>query len=158
MAEKFDTMRNGYNRYQVDDKIASMNEELAMLYRKLDMYQLQSEEMEKQMRLVKEKYQLVVDSLAAKERAAQDLTRIAMKDANTIVNTAHSNADLIVQEALMTARKILLDIAKLGSEASELKGTMKEQLESLSHTLERFEIPPIPDTEFLNSTNVYEKQ
>ena len=158
MVEKFDTMRNGYNRYQVDDKIASMNEEIAMLYRKLDMYQLQSEEMEKQIRQIKEKYQLVVDSLAAKERAAQDLTRIAMKDANTIVNTAHNNADLIVQEALMTARRILLDVAKLGMEASELKGNMREQLDALSTTLEQFQIPPIPDPEFLNSTKTNEKQ
>ena len=153
MVEKFDTMRNGYNRYQVDDKVASMKEEIAMLYRKLDMYQMQSEEMKRQLASIKEKYQLVVDSLAAKERAAQDLTRIAMKDANTIVTTAHNNADQIVQEALMTARRILLDVAELGNEASSLKGNMREQLNALSEMLERFEVPPIPDMELLTSTS-----
>ena len=153
MVEKFDTMRNGYNRYQVDDKVASMKEEIAMLYRKLDMYQMQSEEMKRQLASIKEKYQLVVDSLAAKERAAQDLTRIAMKDANTIVTTDHNNADQIVQEALMTARRILLDVAELGNEASSLKGNMREPLNAWSEMLERFEVPPIPDMELLTSTS-----
>ena len=52
----------------------------------------------------------------------------------------------------MTARSILLDIAGLGKEAAQLKGSMKEQLDVLEKALNAFEVPPIPDMELLNST------
>ena len=146
----FDTMTNGYNRYQVDDYLNEMESQTAMLHRKVEMYRQRSEEVEKQLNVIKQKYQFVVDGLSAKERAADDMARMAMKEANMIVDTAQHNADVIVKEALMTARSILLDIAKLGSEASELKGNMYEQLQELSRALDEFEIPPIPDMDLLN--------
>ena len=90
----------------------------------------------------------------SKERAADDMARMAMKEANMIVDTAQQNADVIVREALMTARSILLDIAKLGTEASELKGNMYEQLQELSRALHEFEVPPIPDMDLLNKNSV----
>lgn len=149
----FDTMKNGYNRYQVEDRLNEMDQEMAMLNRKVEMYRQRSQEVEKQLNVIKRKYQFVVEGLSAKERAADDMARMAMKEANMIVDTAQANADVIVKEALMTARSILLDIAKLGMEASELKGTMREQLEQLSAALEEFEIPPIPDLDLLKSEN-----
>lgn len=149
----FDTMKNGYNRYQVEDRLNEMDQEMAMLNRKVEMYRQRSQEVEKQLNVIKRKYQFVVEGLSAKERAADDMARMAMKEANMIVDTAQANADVIVKEALMTARSILLDIAKLGMEASELKGTMREQLEQLSDALEEFEIPPIPDLDLLKSEN-----
>jgi len=114
----FDSMKNGYNRYQVDDYLNELEGQTAMLHRKVEMYRQRSEEVEKQLNVIKQKYQFVVDGLSAKERAADDMARMAMKEANMIVDTAQHNADVIVKEALMTARSILLDIAKLGSEAS----------------------------------------
>ncbi len=127
-----------------------MESQTAMLHRKVEMYRQRSEEVEKQLNVIKQKYQFVVDGLSAKERAADDMARMAMKEANMIVDTAQHNADVIVKEALMTARSILLDIAKLGSEASELKGNMYEQLQELSRALDEFEVPPIPDMDLLN--------
>lgn len=145
----FDTMRNGYNRYQVDDKVNEMDQELTMLNRKVDMYRERSTEVEKQLHSIKTKYQFIMEGLSAKEKAADEMAHLATKEANLIVDTAQANADIIVKEALMTARTILLEIAKLGNEASELKGNMADQLEALSQALEEFEIPPIPDLELM---------
>ncbi len=145
----FDTMKNGYNRYQVDDYLNELEAQSAMLHRKVEMFRQRSEEVEKQLHMIRQKYQSVVDGLSAKERAADDMARMAMKEANIIVDTAQQNADVIVREALMTARSILLDIAKLGNEASELKGNMYEQLQELSRALDEFEVPPIPDMDLL---------
>lgn len=146
----FDTMKNGYNRYQVEDYLNELEEKTAMLNRKVEMYRQRSEEVERQLHQIKHKYHYVLDGLEAKERAADDMARMAMKEANRIVETAQVNADVIVREALMMARSILLDIAKLGSEASELKGNMYDQLKALTVALDEFEIPPIPDMDLLN--------
>ncbi|MEG0423645.1 MAG: DivIVA domain-containing protein [Erysipelotrichaceae bacterium] len=141
----FDTMRKGYNRYQVEDKLNEMDQELAMLNRKVDMYRERANEANEQLKTIKDKYQFVVEGLSAKEKAADEMAHMATKEANMIVDTANVNADIIVKEALMTARTILLEIAKLGNEASEIKGNMKEQLEALSKALEAFEVPNIPE-------------
>lgn len=45
----FDSMHNGYNRFQVDDKVASMDHELTMLSRELDKYRERLESMTKQL-------------------------------------------------------------------------------------------------------------
>ncbi|MEF9920847.1 MAG: DivIVA domain-containing protein [Erysipelotrichaceae bacterium] len=141
----FDTMRKGYNRYQVDDKLNEMDQELAMLNRKVEMYRERANEASEQLKTIKDKYQFVVEGLSAKEKAADEMAHMATKEANMIVDTANVNADIIVKEALMTARTILLEIAKLGNEAYELKGNMKEQLNALSKALEAFEVPIIPE-------------
>lgn len=145
----FDTMKNGYNRYQVEDYLNELEEKMAMLNRKVEMYRKRSEEVEQQLTLIKRKYQYVVDNLAAKEQAADDMARMAMRESNRIVETAQANADVIVKEALMSARSILLEVAKMGSEATELKGNMYEQLKIISKALDDFEIPPLPDMDLL---------
>lgn len=154
--KRFDTMKNGYNRFQVDDCLMKLHDEIAMLTHKVELYRMRSEDVEEQLKDIKQKYEFVVTGLAAKEKAAEDMSRLAMREANTIVNTAQQNADVIVKEALMTARSILLDIAGLGKEAAQLKGSMKEQLDVLEKALNAFEVPPLPDMELLNSTD--EKQ
>ena len=154
--KRFDSMKNGYNRFQVDDRLRQLHDEIAMLTHKVELYRMRSEDVEEQLKDIKQKYEFVVTGLAAKEKAAEDMSRLAMREANTIVNTAQQNADVIVKEALMTARSILLDIAGLGKEAAQLKGSMKEQLDALEKALNAFEVPPIPDLELLNSTE--EKQ
>lgn len=145
----FDTMKNGYNRYQVEDYLNELEEKMAMLNRKVEMYRKRSEEVEQQLSSIKRKYQYVVDNLAAKEQAADDMARMAMRESNRIVETAQANADVIVKEALMSARSILLDVAKMGTEATELKGNMYEQLTIISKALDDFEIPPLPDMDLL---------
>lgn len=105
---KFDTMRNGYNRYQVDDKVAQLTSEVETLQKKLDLYVSRLDEVEKQSASYKEKYLTLAGEIRIKEKAAEDIARIALKEANVIVQTANDNADVIVKEALASARAILM--------------------------------------------------
>ena len=84
-----------------------------------------------------------------KEQAAEDIARIALREANVIVATAQDNADVIIQEALASAKQILLEVSKLGEETGEVKSRMMEQLEELTNALESFEVPPLPDLSLL---------
>lgn len=147
--QSFDTMKNGYNRYQVDDYVQSTQLELATLQERLDKaYQLR-DAYEKDAEDYKKLYEEICENLSVKERAAVDMTRMAMKEANMIVDTAHKNADVIVRESLMMAREVLSEIARVAKEANSLKGSMKEDLMRISQTLDEFETPQIPNMDLL---------
>lgn len=146
---KFDTMKKGYNRFQVDDAISKAQEKIDDLEKKLDVYKKQTEEDAKKIEYYREKYEGLSMDIHMKEKAAKDMTRIALHEANKIVSSANDNADLIVKEALLSARSILVNISKLGIEASEIKSSLNEQLVLLSNTIEGFDIPPIPNVELI---------
>lgn len=147
----FDLMKQGYNRFQVDDALSKSQEEIDELNRKLEAYKRQGEEDRRRIQEYKEKINDLEKNMEARERAAKDMTRIALHEANSIVTTAHENADKIIRESLMNARAILNTISKLGIEASEIKENLNEQLQVLANSLEEFDIPPVFDVELLNS-------
>lgn len=147
--KSFDTMKNGYNRYQVDDYISLLCNENEELKKKQTMLLKQVEEMEKELAEKQQEYNKVMENLAIREKAAGEMARIAMKEANMVVDTAQKNADAIVKESLIMARGILLDIARLGNEANELKGSMKDELRQLEAALDEFETPNIPNMDLL---------
>lgn len=143
-------MKNGYNRFQVDGTILEMEEKIISLEREVRFFKAQHKDVEMQLTELKAIHSEVMESLSAKEKAAGEMSRIALKEANVIVSTAQSNADTIVKEALITARQILVDLSKLGVEASQMKSNMSDQIETLQSALELFQIPPIPDVNKLD--------
>lgn len=147
---KFDAMKNGYNRYQVDDAIAKLTEENNLLKSKLDAYISQAEADKKNYDQLLEKYNILSRDIEIKERAANDIATIAIKEANDIVQSANLNADAIVKEALLSAREILASVSKLGLEAMEIKANLNDQLNVLTNAIENFDVPPIPNPDLMN--------
>ena len=145
----FDTMKNGYNRYQVEDYIQTQKLQMESLQKKLEKANLLKEELTREYQELETRYRDVSENLEVKEKAADEMTRMAMKEANMIVETAHRNADAIVKESLMMARGILMEVARLGDEANDLKGSMRKELQKITQALDDFEAPEIPDLDLL---------
>ena len=145
----FDTMKNGYNRYQVEDYIQTQKLQMESLQKKLEKANLLKEELTTEYQELETRYRDVSENLEVKEKAADEMTRMAMKEANMIVDTAHRNADAIVKESLMMARGILMEVARLGDEANDLKGSMRKELQKITQALDDFEAPEIPDLDLL---------
>ena len=145
----FDTMKNGYNRYQVEDYIQTQKLQMESLQKKLEKANLLKEELTREYQELETRYREVSENLEVKEKAADEMTRMAMKEANMIVDTAHRNADAIVKESLMMARGILMEVARLGDEANDLKGSMRKELQKITQALDDFETPEIPDLDLL---------
>ena len=145
----FDKMKNGYNRYQVEDYIQTQKLQMESLQKKLEKANLLKEELTREYQELESRYRDVSENLEVKEKAADEMTRMAMKEANMIVDTAHRNADAIVKEALMMARGILMEVARLGDEANDLKGSMRKELQKITQALDDFETPEIPDLDLL---------
>lgn len=145
----FDTMKNGYNRYHVEDYIQTQKLQMESLQKKLEKANLLKEELTREYQELETRYRDVSENLEVKEKAADEMTRMAMKEANMIVDTAHRNADAIVKESLMMARGILMEVARLGDEANDLKGSMRKELQKITQALDDFETPEIPDLDLL---------
>ena len=145
----FDTMKNGYNRYQVEDYIQTQKLQMESLQKKLEKANLLKEELTREYQELETRYRDVSENLEFKEKAADEMTRMAMQEANMIVDTAHRNADAIVKESLMMARGILMEVARLGDEANDLKGSMRKELQKITQALDDFEAPEIPDLDLL---------
>ena len=155
---QFRIMKNGYDRFAVDDAIERYQSEIENLEKKLELYSRQVETATDQLNMIKTRYQSLVTELAVKEKAADDISRMALKEANSIIDTAQNNADSIVREALSTARLILVDVSRLTSEISGMKAEVKSQLTTLQKSLDEFTIPPLPALEWLESQKLIEEE
>ena len=151
-------MKNGYDRFAVDDAIERYQTEIEALEKKLDLYSRQVETATEQLNMIKSRYQSLVTELAVKEKAADDISRMALKEANSIIDTAQNNADSIVREALSTARLILVDVSRLTSEISGMKSEVRNQLTTLQKSLDEFTIPALPALEWLESQKLIEEE
>lgn len=145
----FDTMKNGYNRYQVDDYMQTQKLQMDALQKKLESVNRELEMLRQKKKVLENEYRKLNDNLHIKESAASEMARMAMKEANMIVDTANQNADTIIKEALMMARGILMEIARLGDEANDMKSSMKEELHKIEEALDDFETPAIPKMDLL---------
>lgn len=96
------------------------------------------------------KYQLLLSDLNAREKANEAMSRLALKEANDIINTAHQNADIIIRESLSTARQVLVEIARISSESHELKGRMASKLKQMQELIEGLDLPDAPNIKLLN--------
>ena len=143
----FDTMKNGYNRYQVDDYMQTQKLQMDALQKKLESVNRELEMLRQEKKVLENRK--LNDNLHIKESAASEMARMAMKEANMIVDTANQNADTIIKEALMMARGILMEIARLGDEANDMKSSMKEELHKIEEALDDFETPAIPKMDLL---------
>ena len=150
MGVKFDRMKDGYNRYQVDALIEELNMHISSLERSNEAYRNRCAQLEEQVSAMGKGGDSPVEHLREKEDAASQMVAIAMKEANTIVATAKQNADVIDSEALLNARLMLADIVKLADETEDAKGTMRRQTERISRLLDEFERVPVPGTDLLD--------
>ena len=146
---KFRIVKNGYSRIEVDELISRLNADLESARAQVENYRRLSEQANEQLALIRERYTDLNSRIEIREKAAEDISRLALKEANQIIGSAQSNADSIVQEALVTARTILLEIARLSNEASGMKEEMQEKIQELQKTLDEFSIPEAIDEKWL---------
>lgn len=142
---KFTTMKQGYNRYEVDTHVKRLEEEIEDLNLKLRLYKSKTEELMFSKSELLEKYNELVQTLQIREKASDDVSRMAIREANAVIEKAHKNAEFILQEAFVSARLILLEVSKLGGATNELKGQLKEKVDKLSEIIEDFHDFPTID-------------
>ncbi|MEG0823044.1 MAG: DivIVA domain-containing protein [Erysipelotrichaceae bacterium] len=131
--KNFDVMRNGYNRYQVDDYVEHLAIEKERLEIQLEKVRKELVQQKKSYDEIYIKYKEIQNDLSIKENAAEGMSRMALREANLVIDTANSNADLIVKEALVNAKTILNDLLNVIEEDKdiEVSDENKKQIENL---------------------------
>ncbi len=145
----FRVMKNGYDRFAVDDAVERYASRVEQLEEKLTLYQQQLDEANTKIARLQADYQNLESSLDAQKQAAENIARLSLREANEIIQTAQENADAIIQESLITARLILTDLSKLYGDANTVKAGTLEKLEGLIRELEEFNLPKMPDLRWL---------
>ncbi len=145
----FRVMKNGYDRFAVDDAIDRYAAMVDQLQRKVELYQQQLVETTRQLEEIKGKYESLQAMDASRKEAAENIARLSLREANQIIATAQKNADEIIRTAISTSRLILMDLSKLYSQAGEVKTEMKGELTDLIKALDSFRIPEMPDLRWL---------
>ena len=142
----FRVMKNGYDRFAVDDAIDRYAAMVDQLQRKVELYQQQLVETTRQLEEIKGKYESLQAMDASRKEAAENIARLSLREANQIIATAQKNADEIIRTAISTSRLILME---LYSQAGEVKTEMKGELTDLIKALDSFRIPEMPDLKWL---------
>ena len=145
----FRVMKNGYDRFAVDDAVDRYASRVDQLERKLTAYQQQLDETNARFTKLQTDYQNLENSVDAQRQAAENIARLSLREANEIIETARQNADAIIRESLITARLILTDLSKLYGDANEVKTSTLVKLDGLIKELEEFELPKMPDLRWL---------
>ena len=146
---KFKIVKNGYSKLEVEECVSRLTNELEQSRAQVENYRRLSDQANEQLSLIKERYNELNSRIEIREKAAEDISRLALREANQIIGSAQTNADSIVQEALVTARTILLEIARLSNEASGMKEEMQEKIQELQKTLDEFNVPAAIDEKWL---------
>lgn len=145
----FRVMKNGYDRFAVDAAIDEYALQINQLQKQISLYQQQLVDMTRSLDDIKERYQQMLNTELSRKEAADNIARLALREANQIISTAQNNADVIVKEAISTARLILIDLTKLYGQADDVKSDMHKQLEDMLKQLDDFRIPEMPDMRWL---------
>jgi cell division initiation protein len=145
----FRVMKNGYDRFAVDDAVEKYADEVEELEKRIALYQRQIAEDSRKMEEMNNEIVRLQNELADRKAASDEIARLSLREANEIIAAARKNADQIVQEAVNTASGILHDLARLYEEAGKAKGGMSDQLEKLQKDLDSFEVPTMPDLKWL---------
>ena len=145
----FRVMKNGYDRFAVDDAIEKYAAQVEDLQSKLRAYEQQLEKVNGQLAQAKQQYRSLESSLDAEKQAAENIARLSLREANEIIDTAQQNADMIVHQALVTVREILSELSRLYGDANVVKKSTRAKLEALIRELDEFKLPRLPDLTWL---------
>ena len=145
----FRVMRNGYDRFAVDSAIDNYTSKIEELEKEIATYKNNIEDLNHQLINMKDRYNSIMSGIMARERAADDISRIALKEANQIIDAAKKNADFIIMESLNKSKVVLADLVKISNETGTLKQEMRDQLNKIYHDLDELKAPNLPDLDWL---------
>ena len=145
----FRVMRNGYDRFAVDSAIDNYTSQIEELEKEIATYKNNIEDLNHQLINMKDRYNSIMSGIMARERAADDISRIALKEANQIIDAAKKNSDFIIMESLNKSKVVLADLVKISNETGTLKQEMRDQLNKIYHDLDELKAPNLPDLDWL---------
>ena len=155
---RFLRKQDSYARLNRDEELERAQAENRELKEQLVRYQTQIKAANEQLILLKQRYSTLINELSMREKAAEEISRLALKEANQVIETAKGNADLIVREAMTSAKTVFIEISRLSKETTFMRSDIKDKLLSMNQMLDSFKIPTIPNLDYLAKDNKSEDE
>lgn len=143
MSSSFKVVKVGYDKLAVDHTISTLQSSVEQLNKKLEVYEKEIHNTQEAYQKLKVKHTMLVADLSSKEKAADEIARFALKEANVVIEQANEHANMIVNEALHTAKTLLKELVRIANEGKENKAQLLEKLRSLQIIIEGLEFPMI---------------
>lgn len=147
--KRFRILKQGYDRFEVDRVLYELEQSLHFSQEKLGVYQNQIQQTQQQLKQQQEKYAQLSQAIKIREKAADEINRLALKEANRVIETATSNADGIIQEALLQAKTILLEVSQLALKTQVAKQDMITKVAEITRLIDEFKLPEVPNPDWL---------
>ena len=142
---RFNLVANGYDCYQVNSEIDRLEYLIQELNQRILIYQNQIETVNNQFAMIKKRYQLLVSELSMREKQADDVARLALKEANSMIDEARQNADNIIEEAVLEVQQYVDTIKEYNKISSEAKNQLTDAIELLKEKLKLYDEIQLPD-------------
>ncbi|HPX32703.1 MAG TPA: DivIVA domain-containing protein [Erysipelotrichaceae bacterium] len=142
---RFNLVANGYDCYQVNSEIDRLEYQIHELNERILIYQNQIETVNNQFAMIKKRYQLLVSELSMREKQADDVARLALKEANSMIDEARQNADNIIEEAVLEVQQYVDTIKEYNKISSEAKNQLTDAIELLKEKLKLYDEIQLPD-------------
>ena len=68
-------MKNGYNRYEVDEQLKDLTDRLTEAEIQVARYRKLADQANEQLAIIKDRYQVLIKELSIREKAADDIDR-----------------------------------------------------------------------------------
>ncbi|MFI3283671.1 MAG: DivIVA domain-containing protein [Erysipelotrichaceae bacterium] len=149
--KKFKLMKNGYDRFQVDDYVKQTQEELQQLKEGWDYKTKELARLEQRLNQLQLAYDKLQGEYQIKDQLSDEISRIALSEANTIIQGASNNADTIIKEALTSAKVILTELAYTVKMTKDARNQMKDKINDILQKIDDFETIQLPNLEWLEN-------
>jgi len=142
-ASSFKVVKDGYDKLAVDHTLSTLQASIDQLNKKLEVYEKEVHITHDAYTKLKMKHTMLVADLSSKEKAADEIARLALKEANVVIEQANEHANMIVNEALHTAKTLLKELVRIANEGKESKSVLLSKLQTLQMIIEGLEFPMI---------------
>lgn len=140
----FRIVRQGYDCQEVDQALIDLRADRQLIMRQLQLSKDQIIALQEQRDIVKKRYNQLVSEIAVRERASDEVSRQAVREANLIIENAKTNADMIIREAMSASRQVLVEISRISNESNVLRNELKDKLKEIEKTIEGLSLPNAP--------------
>lgn len=142
--DTFRIVRQGYDCEEVDQALKDLRADRLLIMRQLQLSKEQINALQEQRDIVKKRYNQLVSEIAVRERASDEVSRQAVREANLIIENAKTNADMIIREAMSASRQVLVEISRISNESQVLRTELKDKLKEIERTIEGLSLPNAP--------------
>lgn len=131
--ENFDRQLRGYNRQEVDDYIKELKQDIQSLQENI-------QSLKDEIGTLENQNEFLTKQLDVQEKTNEEIARLALKEASSLIEKAKRNANMILKESMEYVRGLSKDMDSFKQEAIDFRANVVKMSEDMLETIDKSEI------------------